>query len=189
MGLDMGDTARATSGNAFSPFALRLSDFVARRDPASPIEPQGWSPGQGDISLSQGLQGAFDEDELQSERYVSPVTMIKATQKATIPKKRRSKVVQLSRHGLPYAPFPRGITKKLATSFARSSTKKRSTLNKSTVEAIVHAGNLFLEQLSEDLDSYAGHGRRRGIDETDVAMILQRYIEMEQSRQLAPNLG
>ena len=176
MGLDVEDTARATSGNALSPFALRLSDFVARRDTTSPIEPQGLSPNQGDASLSQDLQGAFDEDELQSERYVSPVMMIKATQKATIPRKRQSKVVQLSRHGLPYAPFPRAITKKLATSFARSATKKRSSLNKSTVEAIVHAGNLFLEQLSEDLDSYAGHGRRRGIDETDVAMILQRYI-------------
>ena len=185
----MEDTDRGTSGKAFSPFALRLSDFVARRDPTSPMEPQGWSPGQGDVSLSQGLQEAFGEDELQSERYVSPVTMNKATQKATIPRKRQSRVVQSSRHGLPYAPFPRAITKKLATSFARSATKKRSSLNKSTVEAIVHAGNLFLEQLSENLDSYAGHGRRRGIDETDVALILQRYIQMEQSRQLAPNSG
>lgn len=189
MGLDVKDRARATSGNAFSPFALRLSDFVARQSTASPTEPQGWSPSQDDVSISKGFQGAFDEDELQSERYVSPTTMIRPTQKATIPRKRRSKVVQISRHGLPYAPFPRAITKKLATGFARSSTKKRSSLNKSTVEAIVHAGNLFLEQLSEDLDSYAGHGRRRGIDETDVVMILQRYIHMEQSSQPAPKFG
>ena len=92
-------------------------------------------------------------------------------QKGRTPRKR----VKVSKHGIQYPSLPSGVIKKLATTFSRTGGNSKAKISKDTLEAIVQASDWFFEQVSDDLDAYATHARRKTIDESDVVTLMARY--------------
>ena len=92
---------------------------------------------------------------------------------------------KVSRYGIPYPSLPSGVVKKLASTFARSSGNGKSKINNNlaaglisqcTVAAIMQATDWFLEQVGDDLGTYAKHAGRKTIDETDVITLMKRCV-------------
>ncbi|KAG9231674.1 centromere kinetochore component CENP-T-domain-containing protein [Amylocarpus encephaloides] len=86
----------------------------------------------------------------------------------------RKKTPRVSKHGIQYPSLPMGVVKRMATRFAGISGSKTSKLNKETLDAIMQASDWFFEQVSDDLDAYAQHARRRTIDESDIVTLMAR---------------
>ena len=89
---------------------------------------------------------------------------------------KKSKEQKVSRHGIPYPSLPVAVVKKLAATFARSSGNGKSKIDKDTMAAIMQATDWFLEQVADDLGTYAKHARRRTIDESDVITLMKRFV-------------
>ena len=71
--------------------------------------------------------------------------------------------------------LPVGIVKKLASSFEMSSSTIKKKVNKDTLGALVEAGHLFLEQIGNDLGTFAEHAGRKRIQDADVAILMKRF--------------
>lgn len=91
--------------------------------------------------------------------------------------RRRRRKLRLSKHGIEYPSLPQGVVKRLATNFARGQgAGGTARINKEALQEIVRASDWFFEQISEDLACYAGHARRKTIDESDVDVYMERYV-------------
>lgn len=91
-------------------------------------------------------------------------------------RRRIPRAVKRSRHGIPYQSLPPGVTRKIASSLIHSSGGKQSRINKETLEAIIEAGDQYLEQLGGDLGVFANHAGRTKIDESDMIAAMKRYV-------------
>jgi len=91
---------------------------------------------------------------------------------------RDSKVQKLSRHGIAYPSLPAGVVKKVASSFARLSGNSKGKLDREALGAIMQASDWYLEQLADDLGTYAKHAGRKTIDETDVVTLMKRQRQL-----------
>ncbi|MCJ1248613.1 hypothetical protein MMC30_005831 [Trapelia coarctata] len=89
--------------------------------------------------------------------------------------KPRLKLRRKSRNNTPS--LSAGVVKKLANSFARSSSSLKSKINKETLGAIMQASDWFFEQIGSDLGAYAEHAGRKTVDETDVTTLMKRRAE------------
>jgi len=87
---------------------------------------------------------------------------------------RKSSVTRLSRHGIPCPRIPVSVVNKLTTSLARSVTAQSTKIKKDTLSAILEASDWFFEQVGTDLGTYAKHGRRKIVDETEVVVLMKR---------------
>ncbi|RPA91027.1 hypothetical protein L873DRAFT_1752852 [Choiromyces venosus 120613-1] len=117
------------------------------------------------------------EEEKEEEEEYSLLEVISAPEassptvrKPVITKKR--KPLPLSRHGIPYPPFPRKAIKKMSTRFSGS------TISADTLDALVAASDAFFQQASEDLAAYAKHAGRRVIEDSDVVQLLRRQRQL-----------
>ena len=95
----------------------------------------------------------------------------KATSKAG---RRASKIMKKSYCGLPHPSFPASISKRIASTFARSLSSKPSVLDKETLKAITDATDQYFGQLINDLGIFANHAGRKNIDESDVVAVMRR---------------
>ncbi|KAI9754442.1 MAG: Rho GTPase protein rac1 [Chaenotheca gracillima] len=93
-----------------------------------------------------------------------------------------TKEMKVSRHGIPYPSLPASVVKRMATRYARSSGNGKSKINKETLAAIMHATDLFLEQLSDDLGAYAKHARRKTIEESDMITLMKRQRQIDATK-------
>ena len=94
---------------------------------------------------------------------------------ATIKIGRRAlKPMKKSYCGLPFPSFPAGISKRIASTFARSLSSKSSVLDKETLKAITKATDQYFGQLINDLVVFANHAGRKNIDESDVVAVMSR---------------
>ena len=80
-----------------------------------------------------------------------------------------------SRNNIFCPSLPVGIVKKLASSFARSSGTVNKKVQKDTLGALIEAGDWFLEQIGNDLGTFAEHAGRKTIDATDVTILMKRF--------------
>ncbi|KAL9126589.1 MAG: hypothetical protein Q9217_004381 [Psora testacea] len=158
--------------DTYSSFVLDIPDFDPQFSKAKAIEPAN-SLCEEPLKLAE-MEQASEEDPLQSEVFACPVALAEPSRKPIVRKLRKSNPLKYSRHGITYTALPPGITKNIAATFARSIGNRRSRVNKDTLDAIVEAGDLFLEQLSGDLELFAKHAGRKTIDEMDVMTVMKR---------------
>ena len=161
--------------HTISPFVLHIPSF----------EPQLGNGGFSEEDRRFGVdrpkfadvEDVYEEDPLQSEALTPPVVIDKPMPRSPQLKDqqlRKEKLPKYSRHGIAYSKIPSGITKALASSFARSSSNRKSRFDKESTRAIAEAGERFLEQLAGDLDSVSQHAGRKIINETDVIVLMRR---------------
>ena len=87
---------------------------------------------------------------------------------------RASKLVKESYCGLHHPSFPAGISKRIASTFARSLSSKPPVLDQETLKAINDATDQYFGQLINDLGIFANHAGRKNIDESDVLAVMRR---------------
>ena len=90
--------------------------------------------------------------------------------------KKRKRAFKLSKHGMEYPPLPQAMVKKLAQTFAQTSGMGKTKITPDTLAAIVQASEWFFEQLGDDLEAYARHAGRKTICESDMIMLMRRYV-------------
>ncbi|KAG0632794.1 centromere kinetochore component CENP-T-domain-containing protein [Tuber brumale] len=117
--------------------------------------------------------GGGDEEEYDLPEVISA----QEAPSSTVPKpavaiKKKRKPLPLSRHGIPYPPFPRHAIKKMATKFSGS------TISVDTLDALVAASEAFFQQASEDLAAYSKHAGRKVIEDSDVVQLLRRQRQL-----------
>ena len=95
---------------------------------------------------------------------------------ASFASNRKVRVRKMSRHGTTYPRVPESVVNELSTSLGRSDATHNAEVKKDTLSAIVKASDWFLEQVGTDLGAYANHAGRRTIDETDVVVLMRRYV-------------
>ena len=91
-------------------------------------------------------------------------------------KVRRQKLrgLKVSRHAIPYRSLPTGIIRNLIPILGRQPGNKKDKISKDSLGAIIEATDWFFEQLSEDLTTFAKHGGRKTIDESDMITLMKR---------------
>ena len=141
-----------------SPFILDIPEFQSGRSIAEETH-------TGEQQLTR-----IDEEPKQSVLNVRP-----AQAEATTNIGRRAKrPLKRSSDGAPRPSFPVGITRKIASTFARSLSSRSTKIDKETLEAITEATDQYFEQLSKDLGVFADHAGRKNIDESDVVAVMRR---------------
>jgi len=115
-----------------------------------------------------------EEEEVEEEYDPLEVASAQAASSSAVAKpvavKKKRKPLPLSRHGIPYPPFPRQVIKKMATKFSRSA------ISADTLDALAAASDAFFQQASEDLAAYSKHAGRKVIQDSDVVQLLRRYV-------------
>ena len=91
-----------------------------------------------------------------------------------LPTKESSRQHRKSRNDIFCPSVPLCVVKRLASSFVRSSGTLRTKVNRDTLDALIQAGDWFLEQVGSDLGAFAEHAGRKTIDETDAAILMKR---------------
>ena len=115
----------------------------------------------------------LDEDVLEDD--VGDEEPALATEKM----KRRPKTApKLSRHGLPIPNLPSSMIKKVATRALASRARARALADKEVMKAVLEATEMFFEQVSDDLGSYAQHAKRKTIDESDLVTLMRRQRQL-----------
>ena len=145
-------------GGVHSPFILNIPELPSRHSSAEATYPD---------------EQEFECLDMESEQSVlhARFTNPKATTKA---RRRAPKPMKKSRDGFPYPSFPAGITKRIASTFARSLGSKLTMIDKETIDAITEATDQYFEQLSKDLGTFANHAGRKKINESDVVAVMRR---------------
>ena len=162
-----------------SPHAVDFSPFVLTIPDMKPKEPSLQSPAyehlhEDDIAqFGTPLPPSDDRPSQFLKPIAAPRPAPKPASRSTA-RARTRKPAKVSRYGLSYSSLPVGITKSIATLFARSVGKRKARLNKETMNAVLEAGERFFEQLGYDLGFVASHAGRKTIDASDVIAIMQR---------------
>lgn len=99
---------------------------------------------------------------------------IKVAKKKTKGTTMEPKSLNVSSHGVTYAPVSALFVKRFASRFSRRSEKCKAPLGKESIQAVTQASNWFFEQLGADLGAFADHAKRKNIDESDVTTIMRR---------------
>lgn len=90
-------------------------------------------------------------------------------------RRRNSKTLKTSRHGIQYPSLPAGITKKIVSNSIREGgSNKQARISKDILKAIIEAGDQYLEQLCGDLSAFANHAGRKKIDDSDIIAVMKR---------------
>ena len=148
--------ARELEGGLHSPFVLRIPELQPRRSFAKTTYPDEQQLGDPDGDSEHSLL------DLRSNN-------INATKKSGGNSPKPTK-----KSGFPYPSFPAGITKRIASTFARSMGSKSTIIDEEALEAIGEAIDQYFEQLSNDLGVLAYHAGRKKIDESDVIAVMRR---------------
>lgn len=96
-------------------------------------------------------------------------------------KPRANKDLKLSRYGTPVPALPLSMIKKVATRALASKSKARALADKEVMKAVIEATEMFFEQVSDDLGSYAQHAKRKTIDESDIVTLMRRQRQLSSS--------
>ena len=150
--------ARKLERGLHSPFILEIPELQSGRSLAEETH-------NGEQQLA-----CIDEEPEQSVLNVRPA-QAKATTKVG---RRATRPLKKSSDGAPCPSFPAGITRKIASTFARSLGSRSTIIDKETLEAITEATDQYFKQLSEDLGVFADHAGRKNIDESDVVAVMRR---------------
>lgn len=86
------------------------------------------------------------------------------------------KRIKLSRHGIQYPSLPVGVVKRIAQTFAQGNAAGKTKLSPDAVAALSTASDWFFEQVSIDLERYSKHAGRKTIDESDMLLLMKRYV-------------
>ena len=88
---------------------------------------------------------------------------------------RRRRPLKLTRHGNKIPSLPTAFVKRIAVETQTRMGKKKPVLSREHVAALDQATEWFFEQVGEDLEVYATHGKRKKrVDESDVLLLMRR---------------
>lgn len=108
------------------------------------------------------------------EKHQSEIPAVSIAKKKTKRKLAGLRPLNVSSHGVAYAPVSAVVVKRIASKFSRWSEKCKASLGKETIKAVTQATDCFFEQLGADLGAFAEHANRKNIDEGDVTTIMRR---------------
>ena len=91
-------------------------------------------------------------------------------------RKKNPKPQKMSKLGISYPTMPIGVVKRIATLHASRVGAKKARLKKDSLKAIMQASDWFLEQVGDDLGTFAKHAGRKTINESDVMILMRRYV-------------
>lgn len=111
-----------------------------------------------------------EDDEVQDDTIISKTGPLPARRGRTKAGK------QVSKYGIEYPSLPKGVVKRLATTFAKTSGISKAKISPDAMTAIMQATDWFFEQVGDDLSAYAKHAGRKTIDESDMVTLMRRYI-------------
>jgi histone H3/H4 len=144
-------------------------------DDDSEVEDQAENPEAGDppdvLEPHDPTEYLAEDDPTVDPAHNATETIVSA--KAAKVTTKTPRILHQSKHGIPYPSLPAAVIKKLASTFSRSA-GGNGKINKETVAALTEASDWFFEQVSEDLAAYAGHARRKRIDESDMIALMKR---------------
>ena len=152
---------RALLGNGESTFILNIP----------PIEEPVLSPSTQSDEREERMEGFQQEDRAWDKHATSDHN------KTSFTRARKLKPQRMSRRGIPYPSMPTSFLRRIAILHAGSIGFKKARLRKDTLEAIMQSSDWFLEQVGDDLGTFAKHSGRKTIDETDVTILLKRYVQ------------
>jgi len=138
----------------------------------SEFEDQRENPEVEDAPAADDPAEYLAEEDAALDRVHDPTEPI-VSAKAAKTTAKTPRILHQSKHGIPYPSLPSAVVKKLASTFSRSA-GGNGKINKETVAALTEASDWFFEQVSEDLAAYAGHARRKRIDESDMIALMKR---------------
>lgn len=150
--------AHRLEGGVRSPFILNIPELQTRHSSAKATYP--------DEHQLEGLNEDSKHNLLNARANNTNAT-IESAGKAPKPMKK-------SYRGFPYPSFPSGITKTIASTFARSIGSQSTTINMDALKAISEATDHYFGQLSNDLSIFATHAGRKKIDPSDVIAVMRR---------------
>lgn len=148
--------AQELEGGVYSSFILNTPDFQSRHSSAKATYPG-----------EQHLGGPNEESKHSS-------AISNNTNATAKPVRKAPKQMKRLYHEFLCSSFPVGITKRLASTFARSMGSKSSRIDKEALEAISEATDQYFRQLSNDLGVFANHAGRKVINESDVIAVMKR---------------
>ena len=147
---------------------LRIPRFTPAHDTHSGTSPFGQPVHDDEDHL------AF-EDEDEPDVLLNDSWLHKPKSSAKF-RKRQAKELKRSRHGISYPSLPSGVTKRIALTCNRVVGVKKSSVGKESLKAIIEASDRYFEQISEDLGAFAHHAGRKRIEESDVIVVMKRYV-------------
>ena len=150
--------AHGLEGGVRSPFILNIPELQTRYSSAM-VKHRDEHP----------LEGLAEDSEhnLLNARANNTNATIESAGKPPKPMKK-------SYRRFPYPSFPSRITKRIASTFARSIGSQSTTINKNALKAISEASDRYFGQLSNDLSIFATHAGRKKIDPSDVIAVMRR---------------
>lgn len=125
------------------------------------------------------IPGLQDEDDVDDDNNQELLETTIVSQAADLPahRARRKKAgKKISRHGIEYPSLPQGVVKRLATTLAKTAGVGKAKISADTLDSLMQATDWFFEQLGDDLSAYAQHAGRKTIDESDMVMLMRRYV-------------
>lgn len=134
-------------------------------------EPMDWP----DSDDNEGMEAPADDHEEAIEQQDETILSRTADLPGRV-MKRKKPGKQISRYGIEYPMLPKGVVKRLASTFAKSSGVGRAKISADTMDAIMQATDWFFEQLGDDLRAYAKHAGRTTINESDMITLMRRYV-------------
>ena len=150
--------AHGLEGGVRSPFILNIPELQTRHSSAKATNP--------DEHQLEGLDEGSEHNLLDVRANNTNATIDSA--------RKPPKPMKKSYRGFPYPSFPSGITKRIASTFARSIDSKSTTINKDALKAVSEATDQYFGQLSNDLGIFATHAGRKKIDQSDVIAVMRR---------------
>ncbi len=130
-----------------------------------------WMAGDEDEEAVEEVAGGEQSNAVSGAKDAQP-----ALRSANV-KGPRGKRLKLSAHGIPYPSLPAGVVKRVAQTFAQANGSGTKTkLSQETVAALSTASDWFFEQVGVDLQRYAKHAGRKTIDESDMLLLMRRYV-------------
>lgn len=130
--------------------------------------------GPGDLMDAPGLDDVDDVDDTEALQDTIVSRIVDHPAQRSIGRRKPGK--KISRHGIEYPSLPVGVVKRLATTLAKTAGVSKAKLSSDTVDAIMQATDWYFEQLGDDLSAYARHAGRKTIDESDMMMLMRRYV-------------
>ncbi|KAH7308448.1 centromere kinetochore component CENP-T-domain-containing protein [Stachybotrys elegans] len=120
--------------------------------------------------------GGFEEmdgqmEDVEDNDAEEDATAVDRGARASQARKKQKKV---SRLGIEYPALPPSFVKRVAQTALQSSSLNNPRISADTLEALTQASEWFFEQLGDDLGAYAGHAKRKTIEESDVVTLMRR---------------
>lgn len=125
------------------------------------------------VLLGEHADGALGPIETQSDSLNGQHGLVESIAAAAVTRPRRR--LKMNHRGNMIPSIPSSLIKRIVHESQAKANKRKTTLGKDHMKALEQATEWFFEQVSEDLETYSQHSRRKKrIDADDVLLLMRR---------------